>query len=213
MLKVGDRTVGVGKGGLEMSDNLSCGWARRVGGQLGRRTPRQKRRANLALAPVEPFPNALPSPLASPAVGDSTACRGDTAGNGALQESPHRMGGHAQPSDFVGEPNAEGATAAETPMAVAAKDPPSAGGLALRIAFVVAAQKPVANQRADDLAMRTRHLLETFANRVPFLLATAKPALLAHVYRMPHEIGIHTNGGKCGVAAGYDLRIMKRGAG
>jgi hypothetical protein len=188
MLKVSDRTVGIGKGGLEMSEDLGCcGSARWVGRQLGRRTHDQQRRADLALAEVKPFPKALPGPLASSAVGDGTARRGDAAGNGALQESPHRMGGHAEPSDFVGEPNAEGTATTGTSIPVAAKHPPGADGLAPRISFVVATQKAMPNQRADDLAMRTRHLLETFANRVPFLLAPAKPALLAHVYRMPRE--------------------------
>ena len=81
----------------------------------------------------------------------------------------------------------EGPTAAASPMAVAAKDPPSADRLALGVRLVVAAQKAVANQRANRFAMRTRHLLESFRKRAPFLLATAKPALLAHVRPMPRE--------------------------
>ena len=146
-----------------------------------------RRRAEFALAQVEPFPDALPGPVTSPAVGDEAACRGDAAGDGALQESPHSMGGQAQPPDFVGVPDAEGPTAAASPMAVAAKDPPSADRLALGVRLVVAAQKAVANQRANRFAMRTRHLLESFRKRAPFLLATAKPALLAHVRPMPRE--------------------------
>jgi hypothetical protein len=180
MLKVGNRTVGVGKGGLEMGDNLGRRSAR-CSGLIGRRTTCRQCRAELALAEVESFPDALPGPVTSPAVGDDTACRGNTAGNGALQESPQRVGGHAQASDFIGEPDAEGATTAGTPMAVAAKDPPSAESLVLRVAFVVSAQSAVPDQRANRFAMRTRRLLETFRKRVPFLLATAKPALLAHV--------------------------------
>jgi hypothetical protein len=35
--------------------------------------------------------------------------------------------------------------------------------------------------------MRTGCLLESFRNRVPFVLGTAKPALLAHVCPMPRE--------------------------
>ena len=53
--------------------------------------------------------------------------------------------------------------------------------------IVVTAQKPVANERANRLAMRTRCLLESFRNRGPFLLVAVKPALLAHVRPMPHE--------------------------
>jgi hypothetical protein len=180
MLKVGNRTGGVGKGGLEMGDNLGRRSAR-CRGLIGRRTTSRQCRAELALAEVESFPDALPGSVTSPAVGDDPACRGNAAGNGALQESPQRVGGHAQASDFVGKPDTEGPTAAASSMAIAAKDPPSADGLALGVAFVVAAQKAVANQHANRFAMRTRHLLETLRNRVPFLLATAKPTLLAHV--------------------------------
>ncbi len=186
LLEFGDRTVGVGKGGLEMCKNLRRRSAR-VGGLIERRATSRQCRAELALAQVEPFPDALPGPVTSPAVGDEAACRGDAAGDGALQESPHSMGGQAQPPDFVGVPDAEGPTAAASPMAVAAKDPPSADRLALGVRLVVAAQKAVANQRANRFAMRTRHLLESFRKRAPFLLATAKPALLAHVRPMPRE--------------------------
>jgi hypothetical protein len=180
MLKGGNRTGGVGKGGLEMGDNLGRRSAR-CRGLIGRRTTSRQCRAELALAEVESFPDALPGPVTSPAVSDDTACRGNAAGNGALQESPQRVGGDAQASDFVSKPNAEGATTTRTSMAIAAKDPPSANGLALGVAFVVAAQKAVTDQRANRLAIRTRRLLETIRHRVPFLLAAAKPVLLAHV--------------------------------
>jgi hypothetical protein len=159
----------------------------RFGGPIGRRATSRQCRAELALAQVESFPDALPGPVASPAVGDDTHCRDDAAGNGVLQESPHRVGGQAQAPDFVGDPDAEGPTAAARTLAVAAKEPPSADRLALGVAFVVAAQKAVANQRAHRFAMRTRHLLESFRKRAPFLLAAAKPALLAHVRPMPRE--------------------------
>jgi hypothetical protein len=180
MLEGRDRTVGVGEGGLKMREDLRC---RPVRGfrRLGRRAPRRQCRADFALAQVEPFPDAMPGPVTSPAVGDDADRSGNAAGDGALQESPQRAGGHAQASDLIGEPDTESSTAAASPMAVVAKDPPSADGLALGVAFVVAAQKAVANQRANRFAMRTWHLLESFRNRAPFLIATAKPTLLAHV--------------------------------
>ena len=121
-----------------MGDNLGRRSAR-CSGLIGRRATSRERRAKLALAQVEAFPEALPGPLTSPAVGDVTARGGDAAGDGALQESPQRVGSHAQASDFIGEPDAERPTAAASPMAVAAKDPPSAEGLVLGVAFVVAA--------------------------------------------------------------------------
>jgi hypothetical protein len=186
MLEVGDRTVGVGKGGLEMCKNVRRRSAR-FGGPIWRRATSRQCRAEFALAQVKPFPDALPGAVASPAVGDDAACRGDAASDGAFEESPHCVSGQAQSPDFVGGPDAESPTAAAPPMAVAAKDPSSADRLALGIAFVVTSQKAVANQRAHRFAMRARRLLESFSNRVPFLVAAAKPALLAHVRPMPRE--------------------------
>ena len=184
MLEGGDRTVGVGEGCLKMCEDLR---RRPLRGQFGWRTNLQQRGADLALAQVEPFPDALPGPVASAAVGDDADRSGDAAGNGALEESPQSVGGHAQPSDLVRAPDAEGSSATMTCIAVAAKDPPSANGFLLGVALVVSAQKAVANQCADNPAMRTRRLLEPFSNGVPFLLATVKPALFAHVRPMPRE--------------------------
>jgi hypothetical protein len=186
MLVVGNRAKGIWKGGLEMGDNVARRSAR-CRGPIGRRTTRQQCRADFALAQLEPSPEALPGPVASPAIGDGTDGSSDVAGDGALQESPQRAGSDAQAPDFISKPYAEGATTAATSMAVAAKDPPSPNGFALGVAFIVAAQKAVAIQRAHRFAMRTRRLLETTSKRVPFLVASAKPALLAHVRPMPRE--------------------------
>ena len=161
--------------------------ARRFGRQLGRRTARRQCRADFALAQVESFPDALPGPVTAPAVGDDADRSGDAAGDGALEESPQSVSCQAQPSDFVGVPDAEGPPAPAPQIAVAAKDPPSADRFSLGVALVVSAQIAVANQRANRFAMRTRRLFELFSNRAPILLATAKPSLLAHVRPMPRE--------------------------
>jgi hypothetical protein len=187
MLEGGDRTVGIGEGGLEMCKDLRRRAPRRFGWRFGRRATRRECRADFALAQVEPFPDALPGPVTSPAVGDDAARSRDTAGDGALQESPQRSGCQAQPSDFVRVPNAEGPTAAATPIAVAAIDPPSANRFSLGVALVVSAQIAVTIQRANRLAMRTWRLLESFSNRSPFRLAVVKPALFAHVRPMLRE--------------------------
>lgn len=191
MLEGGDRTVGIGEGGLKMCKALCLRPARRsgrqFGRQFGRRTARRKCRAHFALAQVESIPDALPGSLAAPAVGDDSACSSDAAGHGMLQEFPQRAGGHAQPSDFVRDPDAEGPTAAAPPIAVAAIDAPSADRWSPAVAFVVATQKAMAIQRANGLAMRTRRLLESFSNRVPFRLAAEKPALFAHDRSAPRE--------------------------
>ena len=187
MLEGGDRTTGVGEGGLEMCKDLRRRSARRFGRQLGRRATSRQCRAKFALAEVEAFPDALPGSITSLAVGDDAACRGDAVGDGGLKESPQSASCQAQPSDFVRDPDAEGPSAAATCVAIAAKDPPSAEGFSLGVAFVVTAQIAVANQRANRFAMRTRRLLELFRNRAPFLVATTKPALLAHVCPLPRE--------------------------
>ena len=193
MLEGGDRTVGIGEGGLKMCQDLRCGPARSFRWEFGRRATCQQGRAEFALAQVEPFPDALPGPVTSPTVGDDATRSGDAVRNGrALQESPQRVGGHAQASDFVCAPDAEGPTAANSPMAIAAKNPPSADHFALGVAFVVPAQKAVPIQRANGLAMRARRLLESFSNRVPFRLAAAKPAMLAHDRRRSAKIANHT---------------------
>ena len=187
MLEGGDKTVGVGEGGLKMCKDLRRRSARRFGRQLGWRAPRRQCRADFALAQVEPFPDALPGPVTSPAVGDNADRSGDVAGSGALKEPPQSAGCQTEPSDFVGEPDAGRPPATRPRIAVAAKNPPSANRFLLGVALVVSAQIAVPNQRADRLAMRTRRLLETLSNRVPFLGVVVKPSLLAHVRPTPRE--------------------------
>ena len=161
-----------------------------AGRQFGRRAAAAEGRADLALAVVEAFPDALPGPVA--AAGQSAArlaARMPPAT--ACWRNCHRArGGQAEASDFVGEPDAEGAPAAGSCVAVAAKDPPGAEGLSLGAALVKAVQEAVANQRADDLAVRTGRQLEPFGNGVPFLVVARKPALLAHGTMPPRKIVI-----------------------
>ena len=170
-----------------MGQDLCRRSARRFGQQLGRRARRRQCRADFALAQVKPFPDALPGPVTSPAVGDDADRRSDAAGNGVFEESPQRAGCQAQPSDFVRAPDAECPSAPSTCVAVAAKDPPSANCFLLGVALVVSAQIAVPNQRADNLAVRTRRLLEPLSNRAPFLGVAVKPSLLAHVRPTPRE--------------------------
>ncbi len=180
MLEGGDRAVGVGEGSLEMRDDVGRGSVRGFcGGQLRRRTASRQCRADLALSLVEPFPDALQGPVTQMAVGVADG-RENAAGGGALEEPPQSGGGEAEPSDLVGEPDAESPPAATTCIAVAAKDPPGAQRPSPRAGVVKAVEEPVPNQRADDLAVRTGRLLEPFGNRVPFLGAAVEPSHLAH---------------------------------
>ncbi len=179
MLEVGDRTVGVGEGCLKMSEDMRRRPMRGFGRQLGWRTSPRQCRADLALALVEAFPDALQGPVTELAVGGADGCA-YAVGNGALEKAPQTAGGQAEPSDLVGTPDAESPPAPRTCIAVAAKDPPGAHGLSLGTALVKPAQIAVPNQRTDNLAMRTRCLLEPFRNGVPFLGTAAKPSLGAH---------------------------------
>lgn len=184
MLESGDRTVGVGEGGLKVREDL--GRRSMLAWQLWRRTPCGQCGADFALAQVEPFPDALPGPITSAAVGNDADRSGD-AGDGALEESPQSAGCQTQPPDFVGEPDAKGSPATATSIAVTAKDPPSAHGSSLGTALVESAQKAVPNEGADRFAMRTGRLLEPLRNCAPFVVATAKPTFFAHDRSMLRE--------------------------
>ena len=190
MLEGGDRTVGVREGGLEMCDDLGSRPVRRLGRQPGRQFGRpadsQEGRADLALAQVEPSPDALPGSVAEMAVSSADGCD-NGAGHGVLEKPPQAAAGQAEPANLVGTPDAESPPAARSTVAIAAKDPPGADGFLPGAAVVKAAQIAVADERANDLAMRTRRQLEPLSQGVPFLVAAAKPSLLAHVRPMPHE--------------------------
>jgi len=204
MLKVGDRTVGVGEGSLKMSEDMRRRPMRGFGRQLGWRTSPRQCRADLALALVEAFPDALQAPVTEMTVGSADGCA-DAVGHGALEEAPQTAGGEAEPPDLVGTPDAERAAAARPCIAVAAKDASGAHCFSLRVALVIPVQIAVPNQRAGNLAVRTRCLLEALGNRVPFVGTTAKPLLGAHA-PAPTKIVILRVWGRSGVVAGYDKK-------
>ncbi len=157
MLESGDRARHIGKGGLEMGEDLrgrlARGILRQVGQSLGWRAAPTQGRANLALPEIEPFPDALPGPLAPPAIG--AAGSKYAASDGGLQEPPQSHSGQAEPPDFVGGPDAERPPATAPCLAVAAEDPPGTHHSLLGTALVVSEQRTVPIQRADNLAVRT----------------------------------------------------------
>jgi hypothetical protein len=207
MLEVGDRALDVGEGGFEMGEDLRsrlvCGVRRRPGQQLGRRTAPAQCGADLALRLVEAFPNALHGPIAQLA-SDGAAGGEDAAGDGDLEEPPQSPGGEAEPSDFVGEPDAERPPATGACPAVAAEDAPAAHRLSPRAALVKSVQTAVPIQRADDLAMRAWRLLEPLRNADPFSRAAIKPMLFAHVRPCQRRNHRFYERKRCGVVAGYD---------
>ena len=186
MLKGGDRTVGVREGGVEMGEDLGHGPMR--GRQVGRLAVLKQSRADRALGESKASPNALPgSPC--PATFSGAHRGGDAASDGTLEELPEHARGHAQSSDFVGEPNAKRASATGTLIAVAAKDPPSTHGFSLGTAVVKPAQIAVPIERTNGLAVWTSCVLEPLGNRVPFVVVAKKPPLFAHVCPTLHENG------------------------
>jgi hypothetical protein len=195
MLEGGDRTMDIGEGGRQMGEDLRgrlvCGVRRR----LGRRAAAAQSGADLALCPVEAFPDALPSPIAQPAI-EGAAGGEDAMGHGALEESPQSAGSEAKPSDFIGEPDAESPPTTGPRLAVAAKNPPGAQRLSARAAFVKPVQTAVPIQRADDLAMRTGRLLELFHHREPFVAVAEKPSLLPHKTMPPRKSQFYLEGAR-----------------
>ena len=70
----------------------------------------------------------------------------EAVGDGDWEEAPQAGGGQCEASDFVGEPDGEGPSAAGPSVAVAAKDASGAEGLSLRAALVKTVQKAVLNE-------------------------------------------------------------------
>ena len=119
-------------------------------GKLKRLAVLPKRRADLALAEVESFPDPLHLPVAQVAV-DVADSRDQAVGDNRLEKHPQTAGREAQPPDFVCEPDAERPPAACSTVAVAAEEPPSANRLFPWTALIIATQKAVPNQKASRL--------------------------------------------------------------
>jgi hypothetical protein len=186
VLKGSDRTVGVGKGGLKMRENLLCGAMHVRALRIWGWTSYGQCRADLALAKDESLPKALQGSVTQVSVGSADG-NGDTVTGGPLKEGQQRASGESQPSDFVYEPNAESPTAAVTPIAIAAKDPPCPHRFLLGAAVVKTVQTTMSNQCANDFAVGTRCLLEPIRDGVPIIVAAIKPTFVAQVRQCPNE--------------------------
>ena len=123
---------------------------------------------------VEALPEALPGAVAPAAVGDGVDGGGERADDDALEEAPDGVGGEAEAADFVGGPDAEGASATGASVAVAAKDAASAAGFLPGMGFIVAVQMAVAIKSANGSAMGTRKVFELLGQGVPLLIVAAK---------------------------------------
>ena len=149
-----------------------------VGGLWRRATP-GKCGADVALGVVKPFPDAHQGPLVEMAL-EAAEGGADAVGDDLLEEPPESAGGQAEPSDLVGDPDAEGLAAAGPCIAVAAKDAAGAAGPALGMALVKAMEKAMANEGADGFAVGTGGQLEWFDEGVEFVVGAVKPWPVAH---------------------------------
>ena len=130
-------------------------------------------RANLGLTPVEAFPDSLEGSVIQ-MTGSGVDRKGDSARDGALEKPPEASGRQAEPADFVGEPDAESASATGTCIAVVAEDPMGPLDFFPGATLVVAVQTAVVNQRTDRLTVRALRLLDLFGEGGPFFVAMAK---------------------------------------
>ena len=146
-------------------------------GQPRWRAERGQGGADLALGEVEALPDTQPGPIA--ALGGGAEGGGEAIGGSVLEEAPERVGGQAEASDLVGEPEGEGTTAAVSCLAVAAKDASCPDGPALR-GVVKAVKEAVANEVADAFAVGTGDELELLGESVPLVGTGKKPAQRVH---------------------------------
>ncbi len=178
---------------------LAWRWRRR----LWRRAQPGQCRADHGLAKAEAAPEALPGAVAEMAIGGPDGS-GHGTGGGEQEEAAKAGGGQTQSADFVGDPDAESAAAPRPCLAIAAKDASGADGFVLEVLLVESVQTAVAIENADDLAMRTRRMLEPLSHCRPFVVAAAKPALLCHASHASTKIVILQAWKSGGVEAGYD---------
>jgi hypothetical protein len=155
-LEGGEGTDGVGEGGVQVSEGLGFGSRRRRGDRRRRTTP-EKGGAESALGQPKAFPDAEPGAVAESAA--NAASGGEAVGDGPSEEVAQAVGGEAEAPDFVGQPDAEGAAAAEVGVTVATKDAVGADGGA-RVAFVVAEEEAVLEEVAAGVAVGARGVRE-----------------------------------------------------
>ena len=152
---------------------------------LGKRKAIRQGRANRTLSQVEASPDPLPRAVAALAVCVAEGGR-NGPGDGLDKEPPQDPGCQAQASDFVGEPDAEGAPATAPSIAVAAKDPSRAGHFLLA-GLIEPAQPTMPNEHADRVTMGARFQREITGDLDPILLVAVKPMNLAHLAISPKK--------------------------
>ena len=91
--------------------------------------------ADVALTQLEALPDTLQSAVAQVAVGGADG-GGNGTGDGELEEVPEHVGSEAEPSDSIGEPDADSVPATGPLIAVAAEDATGADGFSVGTGLV-----------------------------------------------------------------------------
>ena len=157
----------------EVGSPTRCEWSG------GRRSATQERRANPALGPVEAGPGAVPRSGAATARSNADGV-GESPEDGVSEEGPQGARGEARAPNFGSDPDAGGASAAGSPVAVAAKDAAGPKRLALGAAVIEPAERAVAIEGANGLAVRTRCEFESLDEGDPVGFVPVEPAVIAH---------------------------------
>jgi hypothetical protein len=171
LLEGGNGTGIVGEGGVQMSQDLgrqrsSCG----IRGHLGRWAKSQECRADSALGEVEALADTLPGSVAQMAGGGANGGP-QAAGEEALEKGPQSARGEAESTNPVCEPDAEGASAAESLVTIATEDASCPQRLPLWAGVVKSVQSAMAHQKAYGVAVGTRGQLELLDDGVPLVVA------------------------------------------
>ena len=125
MLEGGDRTVGIGKGGLEMGEYLRCRPVGGLRGDLGGSSGGGHRADSAVRILLWPWSKRFQMRCQVRSQRWRSAVRMASAmplAAACLRNCHRAAGGQAESADFVGAPDAEGTAAARACIAVAAKD-------------------------------------------------------------------------------------------
>ena len=178
----------VGESDLKVCEDLRLWPVFGFSWQVGWSTVWRQGGADVALTELEAFPDALQSSEAQVAVGGADG-GGNGTGDGELEEAPERVGSEAEPSDSVGEPDADGASTTGPLIAVAAEYATGADGFSVGTGLVESVQEAMLNESADGLAVGTVREFELFGHRAPILGAAVEPLqLAAHTDASPKKV-------------------------
>ncbi|MAD80198.1 MAG: hypothetical protein CMJ50_05040 [Planctomycetaceae bacterium] len=157
---------------FEMS---KCEFRRMLGRVLRRFAEGAQRGADRTLGLVESFPDAVRRGITQSA-SEALERLPPIAGEDGLPEKlPQAVGVQEESFDFVGDPQAEGSSAASGTIPIAAEDTPSTDCLLAQMHGIKSSQESVANQVSNLFAMRTSRHFQRDEQCIDIVLRTANP--------------------------------------